>query len=262
MRVVTLTTDFGPEDAYVGQLKGALLSACADILPIDLTHAVPPWDVAAASRCLAGSFAVFPAGTIHLAVVDPGVGGPRRLVAASGRGHFFVGPDNGLFTRLLEDGVLSRAHEIPPPSSGAVSPTFHGRDVLAPAAGRLARGADLADLGPALALEELVRLAEGEEPKPTADGFVGRVLSVDHFGNVRTSFHPGRMGLAPARIAALEIGDARITTWVRAYHEAPPGALCRLVDSDGYVEIALNQGNAARFLGCAPGDAARLLLDL
>ena len=258
MRIVTLITDFGLRDAYVGQLKVALLSACPDILPIDLNHEIPPWDVAAAARCLADSFRHFPPGTIHLAVVDPGVGGARKLVAASGSGHCFLGPDNGLFSDLLTANALDVAHMITVPAGA--SPTFHGRDALAPAAGRLAAGEALAALGPALSLRELTRLEETTVVAPNTTAIRGRILSVDHFGNVRTGFHLERLGLDRNRIAALEIGEHRITAKVISYHEAPPGVLCLLIDSGGYLEIALNRGSAAARLACAPGDGVVLRL--
>ena len=256
MRIVSLITDFGLRDAYVGQLKGALLAACPDILPIDLSHEIPPWDVASAARCLADSFRFFPSGAIHLAVVDPGVGGDRKLVAASGSGHFFLGPDNGIFSCLLTENALETAHAVATPAGA--SPTFHGRDVLAPAAGRLAAGEPLAALGPALPLDELTLLEEAAAVPPDVSVIQGRILSVDHFGNLRTSFHLQRLGLDRTRIAALEIGRHRITTRVTSYHESPPGIPCLLTDSGGYVEIALNRDSAAAYLACSPGDAVVL----
>lgn len=262
MRIVTLITDFGWQDLYVGQLKGRLLQICPTILPLDLTHGIPAWDRAAAARALHESWSFFPAGTIHLVVVDPGVGSARQLVAASGQGHFFLGPDNGVFSLLLQDGVLTEARTILAPPAETVSPTFHGRDILAPAAGRLATGTKLAELGPERDLAVLVRLPEASPLEPDVTSLAGEVLSVDHFGNVRTSFHPGRLGLALTRIQGLEVQGVLVQRQVRCYAEAAPGELCWLTDSGGYLELACNQDRAVDRLSCQPGDALCLLLTL
>lgn len=261
MRIVTLITDFGWQDLYVGQLKGRLLQACPALLPLDLTHSIPAWDRAAAARALHESWPFFPAGTIHLVVVDPGVGSARQLVAASGQGHFFLGPDNGVFSLLLQDRVLTEARAILAPPAETVSPTFHGRDILAPAAGRLAAGAKLAELGPVLDLALLTRLPEALPPAPDQTSLAGTVLSVDHFGNVRTSFHPGRLGLALTRIQGLELNGVLVRRQVRCYAEAAPGELCWLTDSSGYLELACNQARAVDRLSCQAGDSIRLLLE-
>lgn len=266
LRVVTLITDFGWQDAYVGQLKGRLLRGCAQILPIDLSHNIPPWDVAAAARCLYDSYAHFPQGTIHLTVVDPGVGSGRRLLAAAGQGHAFITPDNGTLDHLLAEKLIERVHciaspEPPSPSGNEPSPTFHGRDILAPAAARLACGCTLAELGPALPVQDLVRLQAPEPVRPDASGIVdGLVLSVDHFGNIRTSFHPARDNIRSDLLYAVTIHNILITRRVRCYSDVPKGTLCFLIDSGGYLEIAIHQGNAEQALCCKPGDPLRLHL--
>lgn len=265
LRVVTLITDFGWQDAYVGQLKGQLLRGCAQLLPIDLNHSIPPWDVAAAARCLYDSYGYFPRGSIHLVVVDPGVGSERRLLAAAGQGHIFITPDNGTLELLLAERRIEKAHCIESvgasPSGTEPSPTFHGRDILAPAAARLACGCPLAELGPALAVQDLVRL-QGQRPV-RADASApldGLVLAVDHFGNIRTSFHPARDNICSDLLYAVTIHNILITRRVRCYSDAPKGALCFLIDSGGYLEIAIHQGNAAQALFCKPGDLLRLHL--
>lgn len=262
--IVTLITDFGLQDAYVGQLKGRLLQACTHILPIDLNHAIPPWDIAAAARCLSDSFSFFPSGSIHLVVVDPGVGSKRRLIAAAGQGHYFVCPDNGILSHLLQEERLEEAFDIGAGVNNrrqAVSPTFHGRDILAPAAAELACGQPLNTLGPALALQDLVRLVQ---PEPnctdTPQILAGQILSVDYFGNIRTSFHPLRDNINPAYLSGLTIKTIVVHTRVTNYAEAPRGTPCFLLDSGGYVEITINQGNAAQLIGCRPGDPVWLQL--
>lgn len=256
--VVTLITDFGWQDAYVGQLKGRLVQTCPQALPVDLSHDIPAWDIAAAGRVLAASWHFFPAATVHLAVVDPGVGSARRLVAASGQGHFFAAPDNGLLTQLLADGVLEAAHEILMPPGQHISPTFHGRDILAPAAGRLAAGARPCELGPALPLHSLIRLPAPSVSARNAAGITGTVLSIDRFGNVRTSFHPHRDRIDTSLLYSIVLCNIVVNLRVRCYSEAPKGAYCFLVDSDGYLEVAINQGNAAQNIPCKPGDPLHL----
>lgn len=261
--IVTLITDFGWQDAYVGQLKGRLLQACRRVLPVDITHAIPAWDIAAAARCLSDSYQFFPPGSIHLVVVDPGVGSNRRLLAAAGQGHFFVCPDNGILSALLQENCIEEAREISPAphAGGAISPTFHGRDILAPVAAQLACGKPFNDIGPALALQDLVRLTEPHASASTTPLHLeGTVLSVDHFGNIRTSFHPQRDNINPAHLSGLKIKTILVTIQVTAYAEAALANLCFLIDSGGYIEIAINQGNAAQSIGCQPGDPVWLQL--
>lgn len=262
--IVTLITDFGWQDAYVGQLKGRLLHSCRHILPLDLNHAIPPWDIAAAARCLYDSYSFFPLGSIHLVVVDPGVGSERRLLAATGQGHFFVCPDNGILSHLLEENRIEKAREISRSADEflRISPTFHGRDILAPAAARLACGRSFDALGPALALNQLIRLekAEPSAAAMTPNKLKGQVLSVDQFGNIRTSFHPLRDHINLALLSGLRIKTIVVSIQVATYAEAPADTPCFLIDSGGYIEVAVNQGNAAQAIGCQPGDPVRLQL--
>ncbi len=261
-KVITLITDFGWDDAYVGQLKGRLLQGCAHILPIDISHTIPPWDITAASRCLCDSYSFFPPGSIHLVVVDPGVGSARRLVAARGDGHYFVAPDNGILTGFLHDGRIEQAYALDiPGDASTISHTFHGRDILAPAASRLACGHPLETLGQQLPLDTLVRLAEQtavSSPAPSDNTLSGKVLTIDHFGNIRTSLHPQRNNFDASHLSALSIKNIVITQQVNSYSDTTPGNLCFLIDSGGYLEIAINQGNAAHTLSCRPGDMVQL----
>ena len=261
--IVTLITDFGWQDVYVGQLKGRLLQVCRHILPIDLNHAIPSWDIAAAARCLYDSYSFFPLGSIHLVVVDPGVGSKRRILAATGKGHFFVCPDNGILSYLLEETCIEKACEISMDTNRLhpISPTFQGRDILAPTAAQLACGKPLDAIGPALGLDNLVRLAKtGASSAAAPLTLEGQILSVDHFGNIRTSFHLLRDNIDCTYLSGLRIRTIVVNVQVTTYAEAPLGTPCFLVDSGGYVEIAINQGNAAQTIGCRPGDAVWLQL--
>ena len=262
--IVTLTTDFGLQDPYVGQLKGALLLGYHNILPIDLSHAIAPWDLEAAAHCLYDSYRYFPKGSIHLVVVDPGVGSARKLIAAAGNGYYFVAPDNGVLSLLLASRQLDKACCISPDkiALSAISSTFHGRDILAPAAARLAQGAKLEELGPSLSLQELVRLPTHfiEPIDQLVTRLKGHVVLIDHFGNVRTNFHLARSGIDPARLLAIHVGGLDVNLYFPSYSAAAPGELFFLIDSAGYLEIAMNKGNAAQRIRCAKGDALILML--
>lgn len=253
--VFTLTTDFGLLDPYAGQLKGALLKGCPSATIVDLTHAIPAWDVVTAAVTIRTSYAFFPAGAIHLIVVDPGVGGQRSILVAGGDGHFFIAPDNGVLSLLALDHKLTAVHRVERADffAGSVSPTFHGRDVMAPVAAALAGGAGLDYFGPAAALADL-RMAIAPSVVATGGRLHGQVQRIDHFGNVRTSIRAGGGRFDPTSFGFLEIGDQRVAPLVRTYNEAPTGSLFVLVDSSGYLEIAANQASAAAMIGCAAGD--------
>lgn len=253
--IITLTTDFGLLDPYAGQLKGALLSACPAAVIIDLTHAIPAWDVVTAAITIRTSYRFFPSGTIHLIVVDPGVGSRRAILVAEGDGHFFIAPDNGIFSLLVADRRLDAVHRLERADffSSTVSPTFHGRDIMAPVAGTLARGVPLTYFGPEVDQQGLtLAILPSAETRP---GIIqGQVLRVDHFGNIRTSVRADRLGSTAAGFGDLEINGRRITTLAKTYEEVPLGSLMVLVDSSGFLEIAANRGRAVELLGCRPGD--------
>lgn len=253
--IITLTTDFGLSDPYVGQMKGALLQGCPSATLVDLTHAIPSWDVLAAALTLHTSYRYFPVGTVHLVVVDPGVGSRRSILAARGEGQFFVCPDNGILSFLLDEHHLQAVHRVEmDQAAGAISPTFHGRDIMAPVAAALAGGAGLETFGPALALSSLQRI-DLPQAEIVDHRLHGQVLSIDHFGNVRTSIRLDNTLRSSIHFAAVVIHGHRISTFVTHYSEAPIGALLVLIDSSGFVEVAANQASAAALIGCAPGDA-------
>jgi hypothetical protein len=248
--VVTLLTDFGLDDAYVGTLKGVLLGINPRARLVDLTHAVPPQDIRRASRLLEAAWRFFPRGTVHLAIVDPGVGTNRRPIGVQAGGHYFVGPDNGLLGFCFDlpgaRGVVltdRRYHRRP------VSRTFHGRDVFAPVAAHCSRGVRLTALGPPL--RSPVRLARSE-PRRVAEGVEGEVVLVDRFGNLLTNLRrrdlPG-----PADRGVLRVGGARVRGLSGTYAERPRQALGAVIDSSGQVEVFVREGSARRRLGVGPG---------
>ncbi len=266
LKTIALLTDFGTTDTFVGVVKAVLLSQAPGAPLIDLTHDVPPGDVAAAALRLWQAGPWLPEGSVILAVVDPGVGTSRRAVAVSAGRFSCVGPDNGIFTFLLAGEPRAAAVEIDvPPSAGS---TFHGRDVFAPAAARLSAGAPLRRLG--RAVSDLVRL-----PYPslaaTRQAFRGEVLMVDRFGNLVTSIgvlHAGSgfLSLVPwipgvpekrLRGAAFRVrlASGAEAPFGRTFSDVPPGSPVAYVGSDGLLEIGVNRGRAADLLAREGGAA-------
>ena len=248
--IVTLTTDFGTRDSYVAQVKGVLLSRCADLRIHDLTHEIAAHDVVEGALFLAGAVPTFPAGTVHVAVVDPGVGSERRPIAAEVSGQRVVCPDNGLLTLLARAQPIEAVHELTSPQlrREPVSATFEGRDVFAPAAAHLACGGAIADLGPAVSDIALLPLPE---PERTEGGVRGEVMHVDRFGNVITNVHASmlRDALDHGRVDAA----GRELPMLRTYADAASGAPLALVGSSGYIEVAVREGSAAETLGLRRG---------
>ena len=245
-QLVTLLSDFGLEDTYVSVLKGVIAQIDSQLVVIDLTHQIPPQNIAAARFSLMSAYAYFPQGTIHIAVVDPGVGSTRRGVAIQIAAGVLVGPDNGLFSGVLDQAPAIAAVELsnshywltPQPST-----TFHGRDIFAPVAAHIASGVALEQLGPAIAIDSLVQLAV---PACTVDScsVSGVIQAVDHFGNLVTNI-PGTY--VQQKRWSLEIGGLTIPGG-QTYSDACPGELIALVGSHGWVEVAANQGSAQAYL--------------
>lgn len=252
-RIVTLTTDFGLVEPFVGQMKGVILGIAPEVHLVDLTHEIPAHDVAAGGYALACALAAFPEGTIHCAVVDPGVGTARRRLVVRARGHWFVAPDNGLLTRVVRGAASVAAWSIEEPHylRQPVSPTFEGRDVFAPAAAWLARGTEADRLGPparelAMLPDRAPELAAGREVDVP-------VLAVDRFGNVTLDLQGG------AFAGTARVGSVVVDAFHRTYAEAEPGRPFLLWNSSGFLEIAIRDGRASDALGLAPGAAVRLV---
>ena len=253
--IVTLTTDFGLRDAYVAEMKGVMLAiagaAGRPLHLVDVTHEVARHDVAEAALAVEAVARAFPPGTVHLAVVDPGVGTDRRALALEAVGQVFVGPDNGLFTPFLE-GVAWRAFELTAPDYRlpAVSRTFHGRDVFAPAAAHVALGLEPRRLGDPV--NDPVRLA-WPEVREVAGTVAGAVVHTDRFGNLITSIHAATLGDA-AEGLVIRVGG-RTVPLVGTYAELEPGEIGALVGSGGRLEIAVREGSAATRLRADRGTA-------
>jgi len=242
---ITLLTDFGTADGYVAELKGVLTSCAPDVPLLDMSHDVAPQDIEHARLTVARYWRRFPVGTVHLVVVDPGVGTTRAAIATQSDGRFLVGPDNGVLSPALF--ALDARVVVLPVDPGA-SPTFHARDVFAPVAAQLALGANLTDLGDVY--HEPLRLRTAQ-PRRHADGSLhGEVLTIDRFGNAITNLIArGAMWVAIAG------QQARV---VRTYGDAAPGELVAVVGSSGFIEIALRDGSAAAELQIGRGQGAVL----
>ena len=244
-RVVTLLTDFGTADGYVGEMKGILLGSAPDAVLVDISHDVTAQDVDGARLALARYWQRFPVWTVHVVVVDPGVGSSRAAIAVESEGRYLVGPDNGVLSPAwLHAGA--RCVELPVPAGA--SATFHGRDVFAPAAAALARGTPLDSLGETCSTPIVRRTPEAMRRD---DGSIaGEVITVDRFGNAVTNLVSFRGGV-------VEVGGQRLPL-VRTYADVASGEAAALVGSSGLLEVAMRDRSAAAVLGLKRGSAVVL----
>jgi S-adenosylmethionine hydrolase len=251
--LIALLTDFGMRDHYAGTMKGVALGVCPDATLIDITHDIAPHDVVSGALELAASYRYFPAATVFLVVVDPGVGSARRGIAAEAGDYRFVAPDNGVLSVVLDEVPPKRVVELSERryARPTVSRTFEGRDRFAPAAGWLAKGLELTALGrPAGALHRL----DLPHPQVSADAIAGEVLRVDRFGNLVTNIDRKMFEkIASSDPLTIRLGDRQISKIVSTYADASPGELCALFGSSDHLEIAANGGSAASALAAGRG---------
>ncbi|MCC5613899.1 S-adenosyl-l-methionine hydroxide adenosyltransferase family protein [Nostoc sp. CHAB 5836] len=241
-RLLTLLSDFGDRDVYVGIMKGVIAQINPRLTVVDLTHQIPPQDIAAARFCLMNAYAYFPLGTVHLAVVDPGVGSKRRAIAVEFAQGFLVGPDNGTFSGVLSQSPAIAAVELTNLNywrTSQPSKTFHGRDIFAPVGANLASGVPLKQLGQEIDPATLVKL-DISECKQTTTGIVGCVQYIDNFGNLVTNI-PG--SYVQGKTWSVQAPGLKIPG-CETYSDVKMGELIALVGSHGWVEIAINRGNA------------------
>ena len=254
-KIITLLTDFGTADYFVGAVKGAILSVNPKAVIVDLTHEIPPQDIAAGAFTLLAAYKTFPAGTIHVGVVDPGVGSTRRPVIVSANKQFFVGPDNGLFTYIYDREpshkifhVTAEKYFRPDPSS-----TFHGRDIFAPVAAALSNGVKPREFGPRIS--DAVRLPVSLEPEILKNGDVrARIIHIDRFGNCVTNIT--RDFVKPN--ASLLINRKTIRQFRNFYGEDSSDSPFAIWGSAGFLEISINGGSAAKTLGVNTGETILL----
>lgn len=254
--IITFTSDFGLSDWFVGVVHGVIHGLCPEARVVDLTHDIPPGHAARAAFVLEAATRDFPAGAVHLAVVDPGVGTDRRALVVEARGQAFVGPDNGLLDWALRD-AGARVHAVTEVRyfRSPVSRTFHARDVFAPVAARLACGEPIERFGPRIA--DPVRLARAL-PRRVDGRLVGQVMFVDHFGNALTNLTEEDLaaafpGASEARLEVM-VGSRVFHGLARAYRDARTGELLAILGSSGRIEIAQVSGDASTRLGLGEGD--------
>lgn len=252
-RRVTLLTDFGTADGYVGAMKGVIAGIAEGCIIDDASHDIPPGDVQAAAWALGAYWRRYPPGTVHVVVIDPGVGSGRRALAVAADERCLVGPDNGVFTHVLREAASSRCFAVHPErvTRDVISATFHGRDLFAPLAARIAAGAEPAVFGDPIDDPVVFGVAA---PGPANGDVEGRVVHVDRFGNLVTNI--------PASAAAGRDGariGATAVPLVRAYSDVDSGEVLALCGSRDTVEIAVRDGNAADVLGAGRGDRVTLL---
>jgi S-adenosylmethionine hydrolase len=241
--IITLTTDFGLSDPFVGIMKGVMLGIAPDAQLVDLTHDIHSYDIFEAALIVGGSHRYFPVGSVHLVVVDPGVGSERRPLAASANGHIFVAPDNGVLSLALQTDASvppASVYEIANDSlfRRPVSRTFHGRDIFAPVAAHLACGIHLDTVG--RRIRDFVRLPF-PAPQPLGGKLVGTALRIDKFGNIITNFRTADLG----KEFRIRVAGLPITRLCRTFSDANPGELVAVEGSEGFIELALNKGSAA-----------------
>ncbi|WP_413173528.1 S-adenosyl-l-methionine hydroxide adenosyltransferase family protein [Anabaena azotica] len=241
-KILTLLSDFGDHDVYVGVMKGVIAQINPNLTLIDLTHQIPPQNIAAARFCLMNAYNYFPKGTVHLAVVDPGVGSQRRAIALKLEQGYLVGPDNGIFSGITSKNQILAAVELTNLnfwSTSQPSSTFHGRDIFAPVAAHLASGVNLQELGREINPETLVKL-DIAECRETTNGVVGCIQYIDHFGNLVSNIPASYV---KDKSWCVQMKDLSIPGYA-AYSDVQIGEALALVGSHGWVEIAINSGNA------------------
>ncbi|MDT4898841.1 MAG: hypothetical protein QOH25_3918 [Acidobacteriota bacterium] len=260
--LITLLTDFGTADYFVGAMKGVILTINRDARIVDITHDIPPQDIQAGAFTLLGAYQTFPAQTVHVAIVDPGVGSNRRPILVSGGQQFFVGPDNGLFSYIYERELDARVFHLTNEKyfRPTVSATFHGRDVFAPIAGALSTGIPPEQLGDEVT--DYVRLPQLKAKQQAGKPIEAAIIHIDRFGNCITNLTPDL--LTEAMIAAgatLTINGRKITSFRRFFTEgkAAPGELFAIWGSAGYLEIAAYLTSAAQLLGAKRGQIIEVM---
>jgi hypothetical protein len=261
MTVVTLTTDFGSGDHEAGVLKGVIWKIAPEVKIVDLSHDIAPHDITEAAILLWRAAPNFPEGTIHVVVVDPGVGTSRRGIVAHIGTHYFVGPDNGLVSLLLERAKENRdlIEFIHLDKSrfwmAEVTQVFHGRDIFAPVAAHLASGVSLNELGSPIFDPIILDIPRST---PTSQGWIGQVIHIDHFGNISTNLHDYQ--ISQHKDVMIKIKGEKIVGLVSTFGERSPGSLVALMDSSGSLAICLVNGNAAGFLHARVGDTIEVYL--
>jgi S-adenosylmethionine hydrolase len=257
--ILTLTTDFGLSDHYAGTMKGVILSICPQAQIVDITHDIPPFQIGEGAYTIAQAWRYFPKKTVHVVVVDPGVGSARRPILVEAGGQYFVAPDNGVLAMICSEGkskvrlVSNERYFLQP-----VSRTFHGRDIFAPVAAHLASGVRPASFGKPI--DDYLKPGFEKPQRTGKRTWVGRVLKIDRFGNIITNFRCADFPDLDKVHFSMAIGPQHVDVLARNYAEGGPGELFLIVGSSGYLEVSLAEDSAAKKIGCAAGGPAELMI--
>ncbi|HTW67199.1 MAG TPA: SAM-dependent chlorinase/fluorinase [Bryobacteraceae bacterium] len=262
--LITLTTDFGLSDHFVGVMKGVILNIQPSAQVIDISHGIRPYEIADGAFTIAQAYRYFPKKTIHVIVVDPGVGSARRPLLAEMAGQYFIAPDNGVLSMVLareQSGssrprirhITAERYFLHP-----VSRTFHGRDVFSPVAAHLAAGIPPAKFGPRI--DDFVRVAFDQPEQTGKSTWTGVILKTDHFGNLVTNFAIDQFPAVRTHAFSLLVGVQKIARLALTFSECAPGDPFVLVGSSGYLEIAVSEGSAVQALGCGAGSPVKLTI--
>jgi len=266
MSIITLLTDFGNRDEYVGLMKGVILSINPTVTIVDITHQIDPQDIVQAAYAIDATYRYFPSGTVHLIVVDPGVGTGRSLLAFEMQKQYFVAPDNGVLTLLFNEDDVTALVRLTNSDFflDTVSRTFHGRDIIAPVGAHISEGVGLHQLGDEIAAANAVRLENIHPRLSDAGEITGTIVAVDHFGNLISNIDYQTLTRVaqgiPKNKIRIQIGSHTIDGLYQAYDNVRPNSPLGLIGSRGYLEIAVNKGNAARILNGKKGDTVRVII--
>jgi S-adenosylmethionine hydrolase len=257
--VLTLTTDFGAADHYVGAMKGVILGICPQAHIVDISHQVKPYQIAEGAYLVAQAYRCFPPKTVHVVVVDPGVGSARRPILIEAAGQYFIGPDNGVLSMVYnrekhKARLISAERYFRQP----VSRTFHGRDIFAPVAAHIAAGTPAARMGKLIG--DHLKSSSWKPQRTGKRTWTGQVLHIDRFGNIVTNFESADFPDLEMRDFALHMGPCEVNVLARTYAECGPGELFAIAGSSGYLEVSVSQASAAQAVGCETGAPAELTI--
>ncbi len=262
MNIITLLTDFGLKDEYVGLVKGVILSINPEARIIDISHDIDPQDVLQAAYMIKASYPYFPKGTVHVVVVDPGVGGKRSIVAVNINGHTFIAPDNGVLSLLLEEGNIESAVAVENRAYflSSVSSTFHGRDIFSPVAAHVSRGLPVQRLGRIIKPADLVRRGIKKPGIKNGNIITGVVIAVDRFGNLLTNIDKDLLPLKKRAVITFQLNGRKFSGLSDTYESVKKEKPLAIIGSRGYLEISVNCGNAAVFFDAAKGDTIEVVI--
>jgi S-adenosylmethionine hydrolase len=266
MSLITLLTDFGIRDEYVGLMKGVVLSIFPSAVVVDITHQIEPQDIVQAAYTIKSSYRYFPTGTVHLIVIDPGVGGDRDIIAMKSKGHVFIAPDNGVLSLICDAGKIESIIRIDNATFflKSIGQTFHGRDIIAPVGAHIAKGAPLNTIGSEIGLMNILRLKDLSAAISPAGELVGTIISIDRFGNLITNIDFKQLDdyarCGRDEIPQFWIGEKVVHGLSTAYINVEQQCPLAIIGSRGYLEIAVNRGSAQRYFSVNKGDMVKVTI--